>query len=443
MNSYLKKMLYALTSAYSHRKDYDNLQSDKPVETNIGKLFSIFAWGLDKVQEQADLIKLWDNLDYAEGKVLDRYGANFGVKRGGASDLLYRLFIKVKMIAQLSSGDEDTVIKAAAEFLGVEYSDIYSEDVYPAKKRIYVDLSLLSDERRELIEQIGYAIKRTIAAGVGFRLYLRTYRTYKMPLPISRGVFSYVVDIGTDAGARRTKTLPVDMLRAGRVWSLSRGDIPPNVPRNYEQPFEVAHGGFFERGIEGYYPDTQDVIQSSLDIARGANIERQFETYMPDAKKTFDLDAGVKRGGFLERKVGSYYPDAQNISQNQINVSKGAHIEHHTEPYMPNSQNTSILGTNVAHGGFLERGVDSYYPDVQSSSRSDLEVSRGGSVEHHVETMMPDGQQAHDLDASVKHGGFLRDERQAAPSGDKRVVKGKAGNSGAMCITRIKPRRIE
>ncbi len=335
MNSYLKKMLYALTSAYSHRKDYDNLQSDKPVETNIGKLFSIFAWGLDKVQEQANLIKLWDNLDYAEGKVLDRYGANFGVKRGGASDLLYRLFIKVKMIAQLSSGDEDTVIKAAAEFLGVDYSDIYSEDVYPAKKRIYVDFSLLSDERKELIEQIAYAIKRTIAAGVGFRLYLRTYRTYVMPLQISRGSFTYIVDIGTDAGARRTKTLPMDMLHAGRAWSLLRGDIPPNVPRNYEQPFEVAHGGFFERGIKGYYSDTQDVIQSNLDISRGANIQRQFETYMPDS------------------------------------------------------------------------------------------------------------QQAHNLDANVTHGGFLRNERQAAPYGDKRVMKGNTGNSGAMCITRIKPRRIE
>ncbi len=388
MNSYLKKMLYALTSAYS-RKDYDNLQSGKPVETNIGKLFSLFTWGLDKVQEQADLIKLWDNLDYAEGKVLDRYGANFGVKRGGASDVLYRLFIKVKMIAQLSGGDEDTVIKAAAEFLGVEYSDICSEDIYPAKKRIYVDLALLSDERKELIEQIAHAIKRTIAAGVGFKLYLRTYRTYVMPLPISRGSFTYVVDTGTDVGARRTKVLPVSMLRACRALSWSHSDITSNVPRNYKQPFDVARGVFFERGIEGYYSDTQ------------------------------------------------------NISQNQINVSHGTNIEHHTEPYMPDSQSTSILGTNVVHGGFLEQGVDSYYPDAQSSSLSNVKVSRGGSVERHVETMMPDSQQVHNLDENVTHGGFLRDERQASPSGDKRVLKSKAGNSGAMCVTRIKPRRIE
>ena len=46
-------MLYALTSAYS-RKDYDNHQQGRPLETSIGKLFSLFAWGLDIVQENAE-----------------------------------------------------------------------------------------------------------------------------------------------------------------------------------------------------------------------------------------------------------------------------------------------------------------------------------------------------------------------------------------------------
>ena len=308
MISYLKKMLYALTSAYS-RKDYDNLRSDKPVETNIGKLFSIFAWGLDKVQEQADLIKLWDDLDYAKGRVLDRYGANFGVKRGGASDSLYRLFIKVKMIAQLSSGDEDTVIKAAAEFLGVEYTDIVSEDVYPAKKRIYVDLELLSDERKGLIEQIGYAIKRTIAAGVGFRLYLKTYRTYNLPLPISRGGFVYAADKGTDVGARRTEKLPLDIFHAGRIWSELHGDIPPNAPKNYDWPFDITHGGFLERRIEGYYPDTRNNSKKQIDVSRGANIERHFETFMPDSQQTFDLNADITHGGFMKYDRTSTLPD--------------------------------------------------------------------------------------------------------------------------------------
>ena len=60
MKDYLSKMLNALTSAYS-RKDYDNLRCGLSPETNIGKLFAVFAWGLNMVQEQAEKIKAWDN----------------------------------------------------------------------------------------------------------------------------------------------------------------------------------------------------------------------------------------------------------------------------------------------------------------------------------------------------------------------------------------------
>ena len=65
MRNYLSEMLYALTSAYT-RKDYNNRRRDLPIETNIGKLFAILAWGLDSVEEQTELIKLWEDIDYAE-----------------------------------------------------------------------------------------------------------------------------------------------------------------------------------------------------------------------------------------------------------------------------------------------------------------------------------------------------------------------------------------
>lgn len=195
-NKFLSKMLYALTSAYS-RKDYDNVQLGLPLETNIGKLFSILAWGLETVEEQAKLVRLWDDLDYACGSVLDRYGANFGVKRVSSDDRFYRLAIKVKIMAQLSGGDTDTVIRAAAMLLDVEQSDVLLEDVFPAKIALYVDTSLLSPDREELIEPIAYAIKRILVAGVGMRLYLRTYRTYR-----------YDLDLGCAAGSWTRTCLP-------------------------------------------------------------------------------------------------------------------------------------------------------------------------------------------------------------------------------------------
>lgn len=185
MKNYLSEMLYALTSAYS-RKDYNNCQHGLPLETNIGKLFSLFAWGLNSVQEQAELVKLWDDIDYACGSILDRYGANFGVKRISPDDRFYRLAIKVKVMAQLSGGDINTVIKAAGALLDVDFSEILLEDVYPAKIALYVDQELLSQERLELIEEIAYSIKRILAAGVGMHLYIRTYRTYRYNLMFSQ-----------------------------------------------------------------------------------------------------------------------------------------------------------------------------------------------------------------------------------------------------------------
>lgn len=189
MRNYLSEMLYELTSAYT-RKDYNNCQHGLPLETNIGKLFSLFAWGLNLAKKQAELVKLWDDIDYACGSVLDRYGANFGVKRLTPDDRFYRLAIKVKVMAQLSGGDINTVIQAAAALLDVDFSEILLEDVYPAKIALYVNRKLLSQERLDLIEEIAYAIKRILAAGVGMHIYLRVYRTYRYNLMFTH--FGYV-----------------------------------------------------------------------------------------------------------------------------------------------------------------------------------------------------------------------------------------------------------
>mgnify|MGYP000915088371 CR=1 FL=1 len=49
---YLEKMLEMLTSAYT-RRDLQNLRHNQPLETNIGKVFSLFATGLEIIRENA------------------------------------------------------------------------------------------------------------------------------------------------------------------------------------------------------------------------------------------------------------------------------------------------------------------------------------------------------------------------------------------------------
>lgn len=268
MRNYLSEMLYALTSAYN-RKDYDNRQRGAPLETNIGKLFSIFAWGLDSVQEQAELVLLWDNIDNARGAVLDRYGANFGVKRVSSDDRFYRLAIKVKVMSQLSGGDIDTVLVAAATLLDVENSDVLLEEVYPAKIALYVDQKLIAQELLDLIEEIAWAIKRILATGVGIRLYLRTYRTYRLDVPITRL---------TIANAHLTGE-PVSQDRENAIeWRVNFGGFtgaayelyPFGEDRMSRMAVQTAQGAFQKPKVVSYPPDAEKTLTGRTEAAGGA-----------------------------------------------------------------------------------------------------------------------------------------------------------------------------
>lgn len=188
---YLRTMLDALTSGYS-RKDLRNATHSLPMETNIGRLFSTFAYGLELVHDQSDRMQLWDDIDNARGAVLDRYAENFGVKRNGASDAFLRLLIKVKMISLLSGGDIDTVIKAAASLFDIPPEAVELQEVFPAKVWIYIDEERLDAVRLDTAEIIALMMKRIVAAGVGTRLIFRTYRTYRTPLVLTTGSAEYV-----------------------------------------------------------------------------------------------------------------------------------------------------------------------------------------------------------------------------------------------------------
>lgn len=255
MKNYLSEMLYALTSAYS-QKDYDNHQQGHPLETNIGRLFSLFAWGLDIVQENAELVAQWDDLEAARGAVLDRYGANWGVQRFSESDALYRLAIRVKILSQLSGGDTDTVIRAAADLLGVENHNIEFEDVYPAKIALYVDWLLLTQERQDLIEPIAWAIKRIIAAGVGMRLYVRTYRTYRCDLLVRHGGAIMTRFQYDPIGRDRKEVWDVNVAHGGAVGA-DFCPTPAGQDRIHTQPVSVARGSALHPALSGAFPETK------------------------------------------------------------------------------------------------------------------------------------------------------------------------------------------
>lgn len=252
MRDYLVEMLDALTSAYS-RKDHDNLREPAPVETLIGKLFSVLAWGLNTVQEQAELIKLWDDIDNAHGSVLDRYGANFGVKRFGAGDAFYRLAIKVKLLSQLSGGDIDTVLNAAASLFEIPVERIDMDEVFPDKIQLNVNEADLTPETLEIVVDIVTMIKRILAAGIGIITVLQSYREFKSDVLIGTALFDHT-ELTFDLPEVR-HTTKEDVLvasaafeRAGLTFDL------PDVRRAFTEPVQLAVAAFERTGLTFGFP---------------------------------------------------------------------------------------------------------------------------------------------------------------------------------------------
>ncbi|MEG1562543.1 MAG: hypothetical protein RR365_02260 [Bacteroides sp.] len=231
----MSEMLYALTSAYS-KKDYNNRLQVQFLETNIGKLFSVFAWGLSLVNKQSELIMLWDDLDNARDFVLDRYGANFGVKRLNSDDRFYRLSIKVKLMSQLSGGDSDTIINAAASLFDIMPEKIEIEEIFPAKIVLYLDISDFTLERQEMLPVIIKLIKRIIAAGIGMRFIATAQQAIIINADFRPSAF-VVTHSKTGTEPRRAVILTFDGIRLDETLS------PVTFTVKHEQTSKHLHTG--------------------------------------------------------------------------------------------------------------------------------------------------------------------------------------------------------
>ncbi|MGL5435867.1 MAG: hypothetical protein ACRDBO_10785 [Lachnospiraceae bacterium] len=174
--SFATQMLDMLTSAYD-RTDIAQLEEGEQPQTVIGKLFALSGWGFDLFKDQADKVKLWDDLDQKQGRELDRYGKDFGVTRGGSTDEVYRLMIKVKTISLLASGNLDSVILATASLFGVDASDVEVDEIFPAKIYLYINEDRLDEAHKNIADAITGLLSRIKSAGVGIRIFYRTYHT--------------------------------------------------------------------------------------------------------------------------------------------------------------------------------------------------------------------------------------------------------------------------
>lgn len=175
MRALLLRMLSCLTGAYT-----------KDPDSNIGRLFRLFAEALWGVEDTLHLIDAWRDVNQAKGLTLDRIGLNFGVERDNASDAFYRLMIKVKVTGLLSGGDVDTVITAASVLFDTPIEAVEAVELFPAKLRVILDEEYIAQEYLEHKDSSARIVKRLMAAGVGKDVVFR--RTRRETVPIYIGV---------------------------------------------------------------------------------------------------------------------------------------------------------------------------------------------------------------------------------------------------------------
>lgn len=94
-------------------------------KTNTEKLYYVLYNDSKDLKQAFDSVRDSRNIDKAEGETLDLIGANVGQFRIDEDDELYRLLIKIKIIANLSNGDIPTINKVMMavfkdKFLGLQ-----------------------------------------------------------------------------------------------------------------------------------------------------------------------------------------------------------------------------------------------------------------------------------------------------------------------------------
>ena len=171
--SFLTTMLDMLTGAYTKDDEYA-VRNSLPLETNIGRLFAVADWGFALIKDNAYTVRLWSDIDQAEGAALDRHGDNFGVARGNADDTFYRLLIRIKLLAQISGGDIDTILSAVSGLYEIPAERIELYETFPAAIQIAIFERDLPESYMDIRDLVGVLTKRLLAAGIGLDMIYKS-----------------------------------------------------------------------------------------------------------------------------------------------------------------------------------------------------------------------------------------------------------------------------
>jgi uncharacterized protein YoaH (UPF0181 family) len=97
---------------------------NKTEQSGIYKIIKLAADQIAAGEATLQLIQDWRDIDQAQGKTLDKIGKDVGQPRGGSDDEQYRKAIKIKIRANLSGGEIETLNSIAIVLLSDRFDGI-------------------------------------------------------------------------------------------------------------------------------------------------------------------------------------------------------------------------------------------------------------------------------------------------------------------------------
>lgn len=158
MGQVLDNLLSRLTSAYNG--------SDG---SNVNKLMQLSAYHIQNNEDLLTQIQNWRDIDQAQGTTLDKIGGNVQQNRGLATDDIYRVLIKSKILRNMSDGSIETLLNFISFILQCDKSEITIRESWQDGLNATIHVDCPNDKVTATglsLTQFGTLINLVVAVGI-------------------------------------------------------------------------------------------------------------------------------------------------------------------------------------------------------------------------------------------------------------------------------------
>lgn len=195
-------------------------------------LYYVLYGGYGELEKGFASINDSRNIDKAQGETLDKLGANVGQFRFGEDDDLYRLLIRIRIIANLSIGDIPTINKIMSIlvkdiFLGIKETWSYEKHRNEPAAIVLQLSEIWSNIPLEIINRIKAAGVRVILETylhqtIYYGMYGQKAKHYKvLPNKVEDKEFENQVFMGMETYHKKIKRVAI----MPEVWTLNQNDM--------------------------------------------------------------------------------------------------------------------------------------------------------------------------------------------------------------------------